>query len=108
MNLIVYYQQVGRVDLRLISPDRKQVLFHKQLKDIASCVQGIKNSEHFGFICREAAVDCFIGYIFKCQSASVADDLVGGKLYASSFHQTINQQKYKILQFFFFHFILLP
>ncbi|KAF7988366.1 hypothetical protein HCN44_000939 [Aphidius gifuensis] len=69
--------QVGRVDLRLISPDRKQVLFHKQLKDIASCVQGIKNSEHFGFICREAAVDCFIGYIFKCQSASVADDLVG-------------------------------
>ncbi|KAK0181177.1 hypothetical protein PV327_003483 [Microctonus hyperodae] len=69
--------QVGRYDLRLISPDRKQVLFHKQLKDIASCVQGLKNPEHFGFICREIAAEGFIGYIFKCQSASVADDLVG-------------------------------
>lgn len=70
--------QVGRYDLRLISPDRKQVLLHKQLKDIASCVQGIKNPEHFGFICREATMECFIGYVFKCQSESVADDLVGG------------------------------
>ncbi|XP_057334117.1 TBC1 domain family member 1 isoform X1 [Microplitis mediator] len=69
--------QVGRYDLRLISPDRKQVLFHKQLKDIASCVQGLKNPEHFGFICREVNTDGFVGYIFKCQSASVADDLVG-------------------------------
>ncbi|XP_043286801.1 TBC1 domain family member 4 isoform X2 [Venturia canescens] len=69
--------QVGRYDLRLISPDRKQVLLHKQLKDIASCVQGIKNAEHFGFICREPTMECFIGYVFKCQSESVADDLVG-------------------------------
>ncbi|XP_034946750.1 TBC1 domain family member 4 isoform X2 [Chelonus insularis] len=69
--------QVGRYDLRLISPDKKQVLFHKQLKDIASCVQGLKNPEHFGFICREVAAEGFAGYIFKCQSASVADDLVG-------------------------------
>ncbi|XP_026825677.1 TBC1 domain family member 1 isoform X2 [Ooceraea biroi] len=66
--------QVGRYDLRLISPDRKQVLLHKQLKDIASCVQGIKNPEHFGFICKEP--ELFIGYVFKCQSGSVADDLV--------------------------------
>ncbi|XP_016911320.1 TBC1 domain family member 1 isoform X2 [Apis cerana] len=68
--------QVGRHDLRLISPDRKQVLLHKQLRDVASCVQGIKNPEHFGFICKENNVDFFIGYIFKCQSESVADDLV--------------------------------
>ncbi|XP_050465807.1 TBC1 domain family member 4 isoform X2 [Cataglyphis hispanica] len=66
--------QVGRFDLRLISPDRKQVLLHKQLKDIASCAQGVKNSDHFGFICKEP--ECFIGYVFKCQSGSVADDLV--------------------------------
>nr|XP_050860467.1 TBC1 domain family member 1 isoform X1 [Vespula vulgaris] len=68
--------QVGRADLRLISPDRKQVLLHKQIKDVASCVQGAKNSEHFGFICREATIESFVGYIFKCQSESVADDLV--------------------------------
>ncbi|CAK9812241.1 TBC1 domain family member 1 [Anthophora quadrimaculata] len=68
--------QVGRYDLRLISPDRKQVLLHKQLRDVASCVQGLKNPEHFGFICKESNADCFIGYVFKCQSESVADDLV--------------------------------
>ncbi|XP_011687771.1 PREDICTED: TBC1 domain family member 4 isoform X1 [Wasmannia auropunctata] len=66
--------QVGRFDLRLISPDRKQILLHKQLKDVASCAQGIKNSDHFGFICKES--EYFIGYVFKCQSGSVADDLV--------------------------------
>ncbi|KZC11928.1 PREDICTED: TBC1 domain family member 1 [Dufourea novaeangliae] len=68
--------QVGRYDLRLISPDRKQVLLHKQLRDVASCVQGVRNPEHFGFICKEINIDCFIGYVFKCQSESVADDLV--------------------------------
>ncbi|XP_076473410.1 PTB_TBC1D1_like and TBC domain-containing protein plx isoform X1 [Bombus vancouverensis nearcticus] len=68
--------QVGRYDLRLISPDRKLVLLHKQLRDVASCVQGIKNPEHFGFICKENNVDFFVGYVFKCQSESVADDLV--------------------------------
>lgn len=70
---------MGRTDLRLISPDRKQVLLHKQIKDVASCVQGAKNSEHFGFICREAMIESFVGYIFKCQSESVADDLVAGE-----------------------------
>jgi len=64
--------------LRLISPDRKQILLHKQLKDIASCAQGVKNPDHFGFICKES--EYFIGYVFKCQSGSVADDLVAGKI----------------------------
>lgn len=54
-------------------------MLHKQLKDVASCVQGVKNPEHFGFICKESNVECFIGYVFKCQSESVADDLVAGK-----------------------------
>ena len=52
---------------------------------MASCVQGIKNPEHFGFICKENNVDFFIGYIFKCQSESVADDLVAGKTNFLSF-----------------------
>ncbi|XP_014231210.1 TBC1 domain family member 1 isoform X1 [Trichogramma pretiosum] len=72
--------QVGRLDLRLISPDRKKVLLHKQLRDVASCVQGVANPEHFGFICRDGAgggSDRFVGFIFKCQSESVADELVG-------------------------------
>lgn len=69
---------MGRLDLRLISPDRKKVLLHKQLRDVASCVQGVKNPEHFGFICRDNSGERFVGYIFKCQSASVADDLVAG------------------------------
>lgn len=30
---------VGRSDLRLVSPDRKQILLHKQLKDVINCVQ---------------------------------------------------------------------
>ncbi|XP_034235387.1 TBC1 domain family member 1 isoform X2 [Thrips palmi] len=68
---------VGRSDLRLISPDRKQVLLHKNLRDIASCIQGVKNSDHFGFICREQNAENFIGYVFKCQSESFADDVVG-------------------------------
>ncbi|KAJ1520558.1 hypothetical protein ONE63_003673 [Megalurothrips usitatus] len=68
---------VGRSDLRLISPDRKQILLHKNLRDIASCIQGVKNSDHFGFICREQNAENFIGYVFKCQSESFADDVVG-------------------------------
>lgn len=31
--------QIGRNDLRLISPDRKQILLHKHLKDVINCVQ---------------------------------------------------------------------
>lgn len=31
--------QVGRNDLRLISPDRKIILLHKQHRDVSTCVQ---------------------------------------------------------------------
>ncbi|XP_070160738.1 TBC1 domain family member 1 isoform X1 [Polyergus mexicanus] len=87
--------QVGRFDLRLISPDRKQVLLHKQLKDIANCAQGMKNPDHFGFICKEP--ECFIGYVFKCQSGSVADDLVAA--ISQAFVTTCNntrKEKYSV------------
>ncbi|XP_071441947.1 TBC1 domain family member 1 isoform X2 [Hetaerina americana] len=69
--------QVGRTDLRLISPDRKQILMHKYLRDVVNCIQGSKNPEYFGFICKEPNVDCFVGYVFRCQSGSVADDVAG-------------------------------
>ncbi|XP_072388131.1 TBC1 domain family member 1-like isoform X2 [Diabrotica undecimpunctata] len=67
--------QVDRTDLRLISPDRKIILLHKHHKDIATCVQGQVRSEHFGFICKEGQnAFTYVGYIFKCESASIAGD----------------------------------
>ncbi|XP_050068106.1 TBC1 domain family member 1 isoform X3 [Anopheles maculipalpis] len=67
---------IGQSDLRLISPDRKQVLLHKAFRDVASCVHGHKNGDHFGIICRDMNNDGYIGYVFKCQSEQVADDIV--------------------------------
>ncbi|XP_058061226.1 TBC1 domain family member 4 [Anopheles bellator] len=67
---------IGQSDLRLISPDRKQVLLHKGFRDVASCAQGQKNADHFGIICRDVNNDGYIGYVFKCQSEQVADDIV--------------------------------
>ncbi|XP_031331807.1 TBC1 domain family member 1 isoform X1 [Photinus pyralis] len=70
--------QVGRGDLRLISPDRKLVLLHKQNRDITTCAKGILNPTHFGFICREVnTANAYIGYVFKCDSLSVANEAVG-------------------------------
>ncbi|BES94923.1 gtpase activating protein [Nesidiocoris tenuis] len=69
---------VGKSDLRLVSPDRKQILLYKYLKDINATVQGVKNPSHFAFICREANADppAYIGYVFNCQSKDVADNLI--------------------------------
>lgn len=69
--------QVGHTDLRLISPDRKQILLHKHLRDVTTCIQGTRHSAYFGFICKESSSDSYIGYVFKCQSESFADDVVG-------------------------------
>ncbi|XP_063219531.1 TBC1 domain family member 1 isoform X2 [Bacillus rossius redtenbacheri] len=68
--------QVGRTDLCIISPDRKQVLLHKQLKDVATCIQGVVHGEYFGFICREPNMDSYVGYVFKCENESFADEVV--------------------------------
>ncbi|XP_059618549.1 TBC1 domain family member 4 isoform X2 [Phlebotomus argentipes] len=83
---------VGRTDLRLISPDRKQVLLYKDFKDIASCAQGHKSPDHFGIICREVQNDGFIAYVFKCQSDHVADDIVAA---ISQAFVTCSEQKKK-------------
>lgn len=44
--------------------------------------QGNKNNFHFGFTCRDSSSseNC-IGYIFKCESESVANELVTGWKY---------------------------
>lgn len=78
---------VGKEDIRLISPDRKQVLLYKDMKDVASISQGHKSSDHFGIIIRDssrneasangaASSHGYIGYVFKCQSDTVADDIL--------------------------------
>lgn len=85
---------VGKQDLRVISPDRKQVLLQKDLKDVASCTKGYKNPDHFGIICREANSDVYIGYVFKCQSDSVAEDIITA---ISQSFVTSSEQKQKDL-----------
>ena len=77
---------VGKEDIRLISPDRKQVLLYKDMKDVASISQGHKASDHFGIIIRDSSSKNeasangsghgYIGYVFKCQSDTVADDIL--------------------------------
>jgi len=57
--------QIGRTDLRLISPDKRQVLLHKSFKEISHCSAGMESREAFGFICRDQATTGFLGYIFK-------------------------------------------
>jgi TBC1 domain family member 4 len=68
---------LGRNDIRLISPDRKQVLLHKSFTDLVTIVQGVESSDHFGIICKETKENKteFIGYVFKCQSGSIAHDI---------------------------------
>jgi hypothetical protein len=72
------YFQVGRSELRLISPDRKQILLHREFKDVASCVLGRINKEHFGFVCRETN-ESYACYVFKCESDSIACEVVNGE-----------------------------
>lgn len=46
---------LSRHDIRLISLNRKQILLHKFFVDVLNCVQGVKNGDHFGVICKESA-----------------------------------------------------
>lgn len=58
---------------------------------LPSVLQGVQNNEHFGFISRDA--DCYVGYVFKCESNSVADDVVSA--ITQSFHATKECKEYK-------------
>ncbi|XP_041971029.1 TBC1 domain family member 4 isoform X2 [Aricia agestis] len=77
--------QVGRSELRLISPDRKQILLHRAFRDVASCVLGRTNTEHFGFVCRETN-DSYACYVFKCESDGVATELINAIKQAFASH----------------------
>ncbi|XP_029136755.2 TBC1 domain family member 4 isoform X1 [Labrus bergylta] len=71
--------QVGRFEINLISPDSKTVVLEKNFKDISSCCQGIKQSDHFGFICRdqtESGPNQYVCYIFQCASESLVEEVM--------------------------------
>ncbi|XP_054829636.1 TBC1 domain family member 4 isoform X4 [Eublepharis macularius] len=71
--------QVGRFEINLISPDSKSVVFEKNFKDISSCSQGIKNIDHFGFICRESTepgINQYVCYVFQCANESLVDEVM--------------------------------
>ncbi|XP_068428607.1 TBC1 domain family member 4 isoform X2 [Clinocottus analis] len=71
--------QVGRFEVNLISPDSKTVVLEKNFKDISSCCQGVKQSDHFGFICRdqsEAGASQYVCYVFQCASESLVDEVM--------------------------------
>ena len=83
---------LGRYDIRLISPDRKQILLHKKFACIENIVAGAQNPEHFGIICNETkdGKSEFIGYVFKCQSGSIAHDIMTS---VSKSLETLEQSK---------------
>uniref|UniRef100_A0A3B3Z9E7 Rab-GAP TBC domain-containing protein n=1 Tax=Periophthalmus magnuspinnatus TaxID=409849 RepID=A0A3B3Z9E7_9GOBI len=71
--------QVGRFEINLISPDSKTVVLEKNFKDISSCCQGIKQTDHFGFICRdqcEGGPSQYVCYVFQCASESLVDEVM--------------------------------
>uniref|UniRef100_A0A3Q3SL82 TBC1 domain family member 4 n=1 Tax=Mastacembelus armatus TaxID=205130 RepID=A0A3Q3SL82_9TELE len=71
--------QVGRFEVNLISPDSKTVVLEKNFKDISSCCQGIKQTDHFGFICRdqsEPGPAQYVCYVFQCASESLVDEVM--------------------------------
>lgn len=86
---------LGRDDIRLISPDRKQILLHKNFNDLVQAVQGVINVEHFGIICREIKEGKteFIGYVFKCQSGSIAQDIMHSVSKSLDTLEQTNQEK---------------
>ncbi|XP_054643557.1 TBC1 domain family member 4 isoform X3 [Dunckerocampus dactyliophorus] len=71
--------QVGRFEVNLISPDSKTVVLEKNFKDISSCCQGIKQTDHFGFICRdlsEPGPGQYVCFVFQCASESLVDEVM--------------------------------
>ncbi|XP_067264642.1 TBC1 domain family member 4 isoform X2 [Chanodichthys erythropterus] len=71
--------QVGRFEVNLISPDTKTVVLEKNFKDISSCSQGVKQTDHFGFICRdvvESGPAQYVCYVFQCASESLVDEVM--------------------------------
>ncbi|XP_023684768.2 TBC1 domain family member 4-like isoform X1 [Paramormyrops kingsleyae] len=73
--------QVGRFEVNLISPDSKTVVLERNFKEISCCSQGIKQTDHFGFVCRdlgerEPGPSQYICYVFQCASESLVSEVM--------------------------------
>ncbi|KAM9320504.1 TBC1 domain family member 4 [Gastrophryne carolinensis] len=71
--------QVGRFEINLISPDTKGVVLEKNFKDISSCSQGIKHTDHLGIVCRECVepgINQYICYVFQCATEALVDEIM--------------------------------
>uniref|UniRef100_A0AAQ4S553 TBC1 domain family member 4 n=1 Tax=Gasterosteus aculeatus aculeatus TaxID=481459 RepID=A0AAQ4S553_GASAC len=69
----------GGGEINLISPESKTVVLEKNFKDISSCCQGVKRSDHFGFIGRdkcESGPSQYVCYVFQCASESLVDEVM--------------------------------
>ncbi|KAF8794197.1 TBC1 domain family member 1 like protein [Argiope bruennichi] len=70
---------ISPCDIRLISTDKKELLFQKDFTSISHCSQGEDYADHFGIICRETTItgmDMYVGYIFQCQSAKIVNEIM--------------------------------
>nr|XP_045614273.1 TBC1 domain family member 1-like [Procambarus clarkii] len=92
---------IGRSEIQLINPEMKSVQLNKNFKDIAHCCQGVKNNDHFGFICRELSGEapCYLGYVFKCQMSSVTDEIMQAlsKAFAAIHEAQIRERQENLL-----------
>ncbi|CAG0882985.1 unnamed protein product [Darwinula stevensoni] len=86
---------IGVSDVRLVSPDRKSSLLQKHIREISHCSQGIKNDDHFGFICREMHVNSYVGYIFRCKSSATVEHII--RTLRGSFNKLVEVQHQEIL-----------
>lgn len=72
---------IGRLEVRLISPDHQQILLNKTFDHIYHCGQGMQYPDHFGFICRDresnaVTAESYVGFIFRCQSANLVREIL--------------------------------
>lgn len=74
---------IGRLELRLISPDRHQILLNKTFNYVSHCSCGVKYPDHFGFVCRESTQiesggpsGGWVGYIFRCASPRLVEEIM--------------------------------
>ncbi|XP_061408609.1 TBC1 domain family member 4-like [Lethenteron reissneri] len=72
--------QVGEAYVTLVSPDCKGVVLERSFQDISYCSRGLSRTDHFGFICREAAdsgpASTHICYVFQCTDTSLVDEIM--------------------------------
>jgi len=72
---------IANREVRIVSPDAKTILFHKNIQEISQTAKGIRNRDCFGFICREVGVSgsIYVGFIFRCESDKVSTEILQSK-----------------------------